>query len=166
MSQVAVEKIDGKTNIESSFFDEMKGVMDTVRQRAFDIFQGRGANDGLAMDDWLTAERDLFRIPEAELVEQDGKFEARVSAPGFDPADIKVTATPESMIIRGKSTHKHDGQEGDVHFCEFGEKTLFRRIDLPEPINPAKVSADLEKGMLKLTAVKAKSAKQSQSIAA
>ena len=108
----------------------------------------------------------LFRIPEAELVEEDGKFEAKVSAPGFAPGDIKVTVTPDAMIVRGKSTHQHEKTKGDVRFSEFNEKTLFRRIDLPEPIDPARVSADLDKGVLRLTAAKAVSGKKVAAIAA
>jgi len=43
-----------------------------------------------------------------------------------------------------------------VQYCEFGQKTLFRRFDLPAPINVDKVTADLNKGVLHLTAAKAK----------
>ena len=43
-----------------------------------------------------------------------------------------------------------------VRFCEFGRKTIFRRFDLPEAINLDKVTADLNKGVLHLTAAKAK----------
>jgi HSP20 family molecular chaperone IbpA len=43
-----------------------------------------------------------------------------------------------------------------VYFCEFGQKTLFRRFDLPEGINTDKVTANLDKGILQLTATKAR----------
>jgi HSP20 family protein len=156
MSQVAIEKVDGNKAAASSILDEVKTLSERIRQRAFEIFENRGGGDGLAVNDWLNAERDLFRIPESELVEKSGNYEARVSAPGFEPGDVHVTVLPDALIVKASSTHKHDVGEGDVRFCEFDRKTLFRRFDLPEPINVDRVTANLEKGVLQLTALKSK----------
>lgn len=156
MSQVAIEKVDANRAAASSILDEVKTLSERIRQHAFELFERRGGVNGFAMDDWLSAERDLFRIPESELIERDGKFEARVSAPGFDAGDVHVTVLPDALIVKGSSTHRHDKTEGDVRFCEFDQKTLFRRFDLPEPINVDKVTANLDKGVLQLTALKSK----------
>jgi HSP20 family molecular chaperone IbpA len=155
MSQVAIEKVDGKKASQPSLIDEMKTLSERIRQRAFERFERRGCSDGAALDDWLKAERDLLRIPESELIERGEKFEARVSAPGFDPGEMRVTALPDALIVKGYSTHKHDQGDGDVRFCEFDQKTLFRRFDLPEQIDVDRVTANLEKGVLQLTAIKA-----------
>ncbi len=154
MPQIAIEKIDEKRAAGSSVFNEMKTLSDCIRQRAFELFEQRGAMDGSAVDDWLHAERDLFRLPESELIERDGKFEARVTAAGIDADDIKVTALPDALIVKGSSNHKHERADGDVRFCEFDQRTLFRRFDLPEPINVDRVTANLDKGVLQLTALK------------
>jgi len=156
MSQIAIEKVDEKKASMASVFEELNTLSDQVRRRAFEMFERRGGGDGLAMNDWLNAERDLFRIPDSELVERDGKFEARVSAPGFDPGDVHVTALPDALIVKASSTHKHDKDDGKVRFCEFDRKTLFRRFDLPERINVDQVTANLEKGVLQLTAIKSR----------
>jgi len=157
MPQVAIEKVvDDKRAADSSVFRELKTLSERIRQHAFEIFESRGASDGSAMNDWLNAERDLFRVPEAELIERDSKFEARVSAPGIEPEDVRVTALPDALIVKGTSTHRHDKTEGDIRFCEFDQRTLFRRFDLPEPINVEKVTANLDKGVLQLTAAKAR----------
>lgn len=153
MSQVTIEKIDEKRPA-PSILDEVKALSEQIRERAFKTFERRGGGSGSAMQDWLDAERQLFRIPESDLLERDGKFEARVSAPGFDPGEVKVIAMPDALIVKASSTHKHDENEGGVRFCEFDRKTLFRRLDLPEPINVEKVTANLDKGVLQLTAMK------------
>jgi HSP20 family protein len=155
MSQVAIEKVDEKKAPASSVLNEMKTLSERIRNRAFELFERRGAGDGFAINDWLNAERDLFRIPESELIDRDGEFEARVSAPGFEPGQVHVTALPDALIVKGSATHTHDKSEGSVRFCEFDQKTLFRRFDLPEPINVDKVTANLDKGVLELTAIKA-----------
>ena len=154
MPQVAIERMDEKRAADTSVVDEMKTLAERIRQRAFEIFERRGASHGSAVNDWLSAERDLFRIPESELVERDEKFEARVSAPGIDPSDVTVTALPDALIVQGSTVHKHEQSDGDVRFCEFDQRTLFRRFDLPERINVDQVTASLDKGVLQLTARK------------
>jgi HSP20 family protein len=79
-----------------------------------------------------------------------------MNAPGFEPGEVKVTALPDALIVSASSSQTHEKNEGNVRFCEFGQKTLFRRFDLPEPINLDKVTAGLNKGVLHLTAPKAK----------
>ena len=70
---------------------------------------------------------------------------------------MKINVTvPDALIVSTSSSHTHEKNEGNVRFCEFGQKTLFRRFDLPQPINLDKVTADLNKGVLDLTAPKAK----------
>jgi HSP20 family protein len=155
MAQVAIEKIDEKKAPTTSVFEDLRELSQRISRRAFEIFEHRGSRAGTALDDWFAAERDLFHIPASELVEKEGKFEATVSAPGFEPGDVKITALPDALIVRAESTHKHDKTEGDVRFCEFGQKSLFRRFELPEPINLDKVTAELDKGVLRLTAFKA-----------
>ncbi len=156
MTQVAVEKVNGNKAGAASIFDEMKALEEQIRRRAFEIFEQRSAGAGFETEDWLNAERDLLRTPESELVEQDGRFEIQVSTPGFHAADVHVTALPDALIVKARSTHKHDESKGAVRFSEFGGKTLFRRFDLPEPIDVDKVTANLDRGVLHLTALKAK----------
>jgi len=168
MSHVAIEKVDEKKIGTASIFEEIKALSERIRERAFAIFEGRGGGDGFEKEDWLNAEKDMLCACESDLVEKDGKFEVRMNAPGFDPGDVKVTALPEALIIRASSSHTHEKNEDNVRFCEFGQKTLFRRFDLPEPINLDRVTADLNKGVLHLTAAKARqeSASKVKSIAA
>jgi len=162
MSQVAVQKIDTSKPISKDKMDETSGFADRIRQRAYELFQGRGSFTDSAMDDWFAAERDLFRIPESELIERDGKFEARLCAPGFQPDDVKVTATPDALIVNGSTSHRHDETEQGVRFCEFDQRALFRRFDLPESIDLDRVSANLDNGMLCVTAAKSKQDSGSQ----
>jgi len=166
MAKVAIEKVDEKKAGTSSVFEDLKALSERISRRAFEIFEHRGGREGFDLDDWLAAERDLFRVPESELVEKEGKFEATLSAPGFDPGDVQITAMPDALIVKAESTHKHDETKGNVRFCEFGQKTLFRRFDLPESIDVDKVTAELDKGVLHLTAFKAAKVTSKQKTAA
>ena len=164
MTTIAVEKVKGNGQSPPPG-NKLETLADRVRNRAYEIFQNHG-NGGREFDDWIEAERDLFFAPESELVEKDGKYEIRVAAPGFRPAETNVTALPDAVIVSAESSHKHEGNNEDVHFCEFGTKTLFRRLDLPSPINLDKVTASLDDGILRITAQKSENALHAQSAAA
>ncbi len=66
-----------------SFFGELKALTNEIRDRAFGIFQRRGAGDGGELDDWLQAERDLTCATRSDLVEKDSEFQLSVEVPGF-----------------------------------------------------------------------------------
>jgi hypothetical protein len=89
------------------------------------------------------------------LIENKDEFRARVALPGFDVKDLAVTATPNALIVRAEASHTHEGKQGEVRFCEFSGKQMFRRLDLPSEIDVDKVTASLDKGILEITAPKA-----------
>jgi len=156
MANITVEKIKGSRQPPSPN-DKLKTLAERIRQRAYEIFQNR-STDGREVDDWLQAERDLIFAPKSELVEKDGKYEIRIAAAGFKAAETNVTALPDAVIVSAQSSHKHEENGADVHSCEFGAKTLFRRVDLPKPINVDKVIASLDDGMLRIVAQKSENA--------
>jgi HSP20 family molecular chaperone IbpA len=156
MATIAVEKVNGSGHSPPPT-NNLETLADRIRLRAYEIFQNHG-NNGRDLDDWLQAERDLIFAPESELVERDGKYEIRVAAPGFKPAETNVTVLSDAVIVSAESSHKHEENKEDVHFCEFGAKTLFRRLNLPTPINVDKVTANLDDGMLRIIAQKSENA--------
>ena len=164
MATSAVEKVTGSGQSPPPT-NKLETLADRIRHRAYEIFQNRGT-DGRDFDDWLKAEHDLIFAPESELVEKDGKYEIRIAAPGFKAAETNVTALPDAVIVSAESSHKHEENKEDVHFCEFGTRTLFRRLDLPTPINVDKVTANLDDGMLRIVAQKSENALHAESAAA
>lgn len=152
MAQVAVEKINPNTPAHASITDDLKALADRIRQRAYELFKRRGGAEGFALDDWFTAEQDLLRMPESELVEKNGIFKVRISAAGFEAGDLKVIALPDALIVKGSVSHTHEKSDENLHFCEFDRKTLYRRFELPATIAVDKVTATLENGILQLVA--------------
>lgn len=53
-----------------------------------------------------------------------------------------MTAFPDAVIVFAGSSHKHEEEDGDVHLCEFGAKSLYRRLDLPKYIDVEKVKGN------------------------
>jgi len=163
MYNVSIEKIREKERGASSLFAQMERLTDGVRRRAFDYYLRRGSMFGRDLDDWLRAERELMWTPGAEMTETDNDVILRVQAPGLEPHNIKVTATPDSILIEGEVSHRHEDSNGKIRLCEFAER-LFRRLDMPEAIDLDKVSASLDKGILQIVATKAQAAPKGRTV--
>jgi HSP20 family molecular chaperone IbpA len=155
MSQVAIYKCKNPETTPQTLLEHVEAITDSIRKRAFNIFQNRNGENGSDLGDWLQAERDVVWSPASELVDDGKEFKARIVLPGFDANDIQVSAMPDALVIQADATHTHEGKSGNVCFCEFSEKKLFRRLDLPASVDVDKVTASVDKGILQVTAPKA-----------
>ena len=155
MPNITVQKVADPGKMPLTWFTEMQTIFDRIRDKAFTLFAENGCVHGRAVEDWLAAEREVFWVPESELVEKDKEFELRIAAPGFEANDVEVTALPDSIVVRAGATRKSGKAEGTVCFSEFCGKQLYRRFALPAPIEVNKTAATLDKGVLKVTAPKA-----------
>jgi HSP20 family protein len=155
MSQVAINKCKNPETTPQTFQEKLKSITDSIRNQAFDLFQNRNGGNGSDVDDWLQAERDVVWSPASELVDDKKEFRARIALPGFDAKDIQVSAMPDALVIQADASHTHEERSGNVCFCEFSEKNLFRRLPLPASIDVDKVTASVDKGILEITAPKA-----------
>jgi len=155
MSQVAINKCKNPETTPQTLLEHLEAITGSVRKRAFNIFQNRNGENGSDLDDWLQAERDVVWSPAAELVDDKKEFKARIALPGFDAKDIQVSAMPDALVIRADATHTHEGKSGNVCFCDFSAKKLFRRLPLPASIDVDRVTASMDKGILEVTAPKA-----------
>lgn len=157
---ILIRKLDPAEPEALSMLETMDSLFGAIRDRAFDLFQERGKATGRELDDWLRAERELLRVPPAELVEEANQYHIRLEVPGFEPNQVEVTAMPDSIVVQAEAKDQKDTKT--VRFSEFAAKKLFRHFEMPEPIDPQLVKATLAKGILELTAPKATPAKQTK----
>lgn len=155
MSKVAIHKCENPETTSQTLLEQVEAITDSIRKRAFHLFQNRGGENGWDLDDWLQAEQDLVWSPASELVDDEKEFRVRIALPGFDAKDIQVSAMPDALVIQADATHTHEGKRGNVCFCEFSGNKLFRRLPLPASIDVDRVTASVDKGMLDVTAPKA-----------
>ena len=159
MANVPVQKSPDGTKSIWSMFDDTRTLFNQLQQRAFSLFQERGGEDGRAHDDWFRAERELLEIPPSEMTEDDKELHVRAAMPGLKAKDIKVTATPREIVIRGETSERNNGRKGQTRFSELSERKIFRRYELPSNVDVDNISADLKDGMLTIDAPKAAPAK-------
>jgi HSP20 family protein len=138
-------------------FAEAERMFEQIRRRAYELFSGRGFGEGRALDDWLAAERE-FSWPATELIEREQDFVLSVALPGFEPADVALTAAPRALFIQAKmkGERKDETRKGEakVHWSEFRSADVCRRVEFAKDIDVDKVSATLRNGVLRIIARK------------
>jgi HSP20 family molecular chaperone IbpA len=155
MPSVSIQKVRKPEAAPVGILEPVSGLFEEVRRRAYELFERRGYADGWEREDWLRAERELLWSPLSEVVETDKEIQVRVAAPGMEATDLQVTATPDWLMVQGATSTKREKQAGTVRFSEFRGRKLYRRLELPAPIDVETTKARLEKGILDIRAVKA-----------
>lgn len=158
MTEIKVQQVTKTDDRKLPVLEEAERMMQRIRDRAFALFARRGFDNGSALNDWLSAERELC-WPASEMVEQEQSYSLNVAMAGFEPKDIAVTATPRELIVSAKSEatrgDKSKTKNEQVCWSEFQSNDVYRRVELPADIRAAKVTATYENGLLKIVAPKA-----------
>jgi HSP20 family molecular chaperone IbpA len=158
MADIKVQKVEKLEDRALPIFQQVDDMLGRIERRAFELFADRGFANGHDLEDWLAAERELC-WPATELAERDKDFVVSVALPGFEPGQISVTATPRELIVHASAKTERREEpaknESKVLWSELRSSDVFRRVELSEPIDVAKVSATLAQGVLKIVAEKA-----------
>lgn len=144
----------------SSFLEEISELFNKIEKRAYELFDGRGREDGHDLEDWFNAETELFRELPLEIVEKENLLIIRAEVPGFTAEELEISLEPVLLTVTGKHQQETEKkQEKKVH-SEIREKEIFRRIVLPVNVIPDNATATLNNGVLEITAPKAVEAKK------
>lgn len=114
----------------------MRSLRDQIN-RMFEDVMGSGLNLGLPAVD--VYQRDQEMVVEAEL-------------PGLDLKDVEVSATEDSITIRGQSRYAREVKEENLFRSERRFGMINRTLDLPTPIKPEETRASFKNGVLSIHA--------------
>jgi HSP20 family molecular chaperone IbpA len=154
MPSVSIQKVRKAEATSVGILEPVYKLFEEVRRRAYELFEQRGYAEGGDREDWLRAEQELLWSPLSEVVESDKEIRVRVAAPGMEAKDLQVTATPQWLMVQGTTIQKREKQVGTVRFSDFSGRKLYRRLELPAPIDVETTKTRLEKGILEIRAVK------------
>ena len=124
-----------------------------IARRAYECFESRGRENGYAyaLEDWLRAESELLRQAPVEIREADGKLTVRVEVPGFSADELELSVEPRRLLISGqKKQTAEEEMMGEKVYTERGPDKVFRALDLPVEVEPAKATGTLKDGILNL----------------
>jgi HSP20 family protein len=90
-------------------------------------------------------------LPRLEIFERDGKYHVLAELPGLSPKDVRVEADDGALVIQGERKVEQDVTDGGVRRSERQFGYFFRRIPLPQGVDPEQAKAKFQDGVLEIT---------------
>lgn len=122
-----------------------------------DIFEGfrNDMEDALFFPRWNFLDRrnellsDLeTRLPLCDMEDLGDKYKVTLEAPGIPKDKINVKAGTNYIDISGENEKKIEEKRKNYLYNERSYSSLRRRISTPEEIDPSKIDAKMENGVL------------------
>ena len=85
------------------------------------------------------------------MAEYDDRFTLKIEMSGFNEKEIEVSVEPCRLFISGKTEKADEQKEGETSYSEQSSSEVFRAIDLPVEVDPAKAEAVFNSGVLNIT---------------
>jgi len=126
--------------------------MDKAFERVWREF-GRGwpASTLARMPGLLSSFRGLAEWPAIDMAEDEKNLTLRVDVPGLDPKDLDIEVSGNLLTIRGQREDEWSQTRAGVYRRERRSGSFARTITLPNYVEPDKVQAKYEKGILTIT---------------
>ena len=97
--------------------------------------------------------------PAVDVFEQDGNIMVKADVPGLSKDDLEVTATEDSISIKGEFKKEEKVEKEGFYHQERRFGRFFRTIPMPTAIKPDEVKAGFKEGVLEIAAPKAEAEK-------
>lgn len=97
--------------------------------------------------------------PTVDVYEQGKRVVVEAELPGLDIQDVTITATENSLTLKGETSRESEVQEENFYRSERRYGSFLRTIDLPSAIDPEQATASFKNGVLTITAPLAAGAK-------
>jgi HSP20 family protein len=89
--------------------------------------------------------------PPVNLYEKDGTYTLECAVPGYKKEDLTVEVSGDRVMISGSYSCEKNEERNHYHRREVQQDSFTRTLALPQEVDPDKVTAKLENGLLKLT---------------
>ena len=160
MKPASIKPITPSNTAFGKMLQEIEDDLSRISKRSYEIFAGNGFAEGCDVENWLRAERELFDIPSTELAENDAEFRATVAVQGFTSKQLTVAVTADSLTIRGNIGGSKECGSGELPAKSVSsQKETFRYFHLDPPVDPDRVTASFDDGVLTVVLPKAAAAK-------
>jgi HSP20 family protein len=105
-------------------------------------------------------------VPAVDVAEHERDYEITAELPGLDDKNIEVKVANGVLTIKGEKTEEKEEKKKDYHLSERRYGSFRRSFSLPDGVDPDKIEAKFQKGVLTITLPKSTEAqKQEKKIA-
>ncbi|MDI9404178.1 MAG: Hsp20/alpha crystallin family protein [Limnohabitans sp.] len=93
-------------------------------------------------------------VPPVDVGETDDEVTVRAEIPGIAPRDLEITVAGNILNIAGQKSEKEETEREDFYRCERRFGSFRRVIELPDSIDPDRVAADVDQGVVTIRIAK------------
>ncbi len=117
----------------------------TMRERMNKLFEdlvtSKGEEKDIVASSWA---------PAVDIFETDNELVLSAEVPGVDENDIEIHIEDSTLTIKGERKFEHETKEENYHRIERSYGSFFRSFSLPSYVDPDKIEAEHENGILKI----------------
>ncbi len=137
--------------------------MNLIRWEPFsELMSLRQAMDRLLEGSFVTPSRAFggfdITVP-VDMYQTENEVVVKTALPGIKPADVEVTITGDTLIIKGENKVEEKVKREDYIYQEHRYGTFRRTVTLPGGLETNKAEANFENGILSLTIPKSEQVK-------
>jgi HSP20 family protein len=133
-------------------FREFSTLQDRMNRLFRDSF-GEGREDALTTSSFA---------PAIDVYEDEHNVTLKIEVPGIDEKDIDVRIENNTLTVRGERNFEKEEKEENFRRVERQYGSFTRSFTLPNTVDPEQVSANYDKGVLKIKLAKRAEAKPKQ----
>lgn len=89
--------------------------------------------------------------PPLDLYQKNGSYVIELAVPGYDAKEINAEVNASTVTITGSRAETAEKKEAKYYRKEMRKGAFSRTVTLPQDIDPEKVQAKVEKGVLTVT---------------
>ncbi|GIV96389.1 MAG: heat-shock protein Hsp20 [Herpetosiphonaceae bacterium] len=97
--------------------------------------------------------------PAMDVYETGDSYIVELTVPGLKPEQFDLTVTQTTLTVKGNVTQEERREQATYHLRERHYGNFVRTVEFPTTVNPDKVQAMLEHGILRIEVPKAEEAK-------
>jgi HSP20 family protein len=99
-------------------------------------------------------------MPRVDVYEQDGNLVTKAELPGVKKEDIDISIEGGDLIIRGERKQESEVKEENYYRMERSSGTFYRRLPMPEGVQPDQITANFSDGVLEIRIPKPQAAEE------
>jgi len=131
-------------------YRDMVSLREKMNRLFQDVFTGRTEDRELSAGTWA---------PSVDIYETENELVMTAEVPGIDEKDIEIKIEDNTLTLRGERKFEKDTREENYHRLERSYGSFYRAFTLPGSIDPEKIHAECENGILKISMPKRLEAK-------
>ena len=123
-------------------FRDMVTLREKMNRMFEDVFSGRTEDREIQAGTWA---------PSVDIFETENELVLTAEIPGIDEKDVEIKVEDNTLSIRGERKFEKETKEENFHRIERSYGSFYRAFTLPSSVDPERIQAEQENGVLKIS---------------